>query len=775
MLRLKGRGLCRANARLCSRTSATFRSEQWDEWGQANLFRTFVIKCNSCSIHGTTCTLIAVRMAGGGEQASWREVPDQLRDVWSALSKLGGVAAVAYKYADWHSSEALGWLKTSLPAVPESFAHMKHPVRDFQRALVERVVFYEQHHEGFPAVLRLVKLLGGWETVLTLVHQVSPEHFRRSRLACESPFTAVAAVLQEHVQDNHRKTSEGVNWGTGSLAFGDRAHGKRKLLRAVARVAVELPLGLLWFGESPLPGFGEAVGLVIGPDGTGTVDAAGEGVNPSNGPEVDATGEGAPSTVGPRIDALAADVDVGDVSQTDDAQVVADEAAQPRSGKEELQEEQQEPPQEEQMPQLKRTPEQSLPGGSVLPPAKKACVAASVRRERKLVKMRAIELEIEDLQAQLLAKKADLQILMQQEVDSEEEVDADLRINDVAATALCDFWLGATTGLLEKLGFCRAGSYLDARPGALEWYRRRAGARQTLGEAWFRYDYTSLMLYQLVLTCSDVGSQLLHLFSVVFLWQRWGSYRTFLAQYEERCGQPFSWESFDHGIFDQCLAPGLGNAYPRYRMQFWEAYGDHHKLYKYNQKGLLGHFLGQLVSSGVAGFEYLLKNGGGAAALLDWIHSLGVPTQSRSVEFVLLLLQRHLAVIYGVVSLDGLDFVGGGAVDELEMVVRGIGSATEKMTFFHNWLLARLPMEVLQILGPWTLADTEHFLCEARRSREAYQIVCGLGRQGEVFEREGAGERNEGRVSALLAIRARRRLFFPLPALDSRDRCMKSR
>ena len=172
------------------------------------------------------------------------------------------------------------------------------------------------------------------------------------------------------------------------------------------------------------------------------------------------------------------------------------------------------------------------------------------------------------------------------------------------------------------------------------------------------------------------------------------------------------------------------------------------------------------MSVGVAGFERLLKTGGGASALLEWIHSLGVPIQSRSVEFVLLCLQRHLGVIYGVVSLDELDFVGGGAVDELEKAVRGNGSAKEKLFFFHNWLLASLPAEVLQFLGPWTLADTEHLLCEMRRSREAYEIVCSLGREGEVFEREGATERRARRVSVLLTIRARRPVFFPLPALD---------
>ena len=48
------------------------------------------------------------------------------------------------------------------------------------------------------------------------------------------------------------------------------------------------------------------------------------------------------------------------------------------------------------------------------------------------------------------------------------------------------------------------------------------------------------------------------------------------------------------------------------------------------------------------------------------------------VEFVLLCLQRHLGIVYGVVSLHSLDFVGGGAVDNLNDLVSEAGTTKDK-------------------------------------------------------------------------------------------------
>ena len=677
--------------------------------------------------------------------------PNQVRDVWSALGQLGGVAKIAFKFTNWQSSEAHAWLKTSLPIVPNSYSHLEHPRRDFEQAVVQRVSFYERNRNGFPAVSRIVGLLGGWDAVQILVRQALAGQLGSPPTA-ENQMGVVVSEMLKHVSTTHRDTPEGVNWGRGAHMYSDRKHGKRDLLRAVVHVALELPFGVLWLGESLAVGLDSEVGLDGGALSSGTPDAAGESFNPVFGSEPGATVEVVPSS--------------------SSVHPVQEGSAVPNSGDNMIEgcggvcaRRQQQEQLQEQALQLEHQQEQNLPCGSALHPAKKARVAKGPRREKKCAKQRSIEKEIESLEAKLLAKRADLERLTQSDSDSDEDEDEDMWIHDDAAAVVCDFWLGATTGLLEKLGFCSAGTYLEARPGALEWHRRRSRARQTLGEPWFRYDYTSLMLYELVLTCADVGTQLLHIFSVAFLWQRWGNYRALLAEYETKCGRPFAWTSFDHAIFEQCLACGLGNAYGRYRMLFWEEYAAHNKLYTYNQKGLFGHFLGQLMSVGFAGFERLLQNGGGGDALLEWISSLGVPIQSRSVEFVLLCLQRHLGVIYGVASLDKLDFVGGGAVDELGKAVGGTGSATQKLIFFHNWFLASLPEEVLQFLGPWTLADTEHLLCEMRRSREAYEIVCSSGRDGEVFEREGACERRVRRVRALLTIRAHRPLFFPLPAL----------
>ena len=150
---------------------------------------------------GISEILSVVRMAMGGEQAPWREVSDQIRDAWSALGQLGGVAAVAFKYADWQSSAARAWLKTSLPATPESYSHLEHPRRDFEQAVVQRVFFYERNRDGFPAVLRIVRLLGGWGSVQNFVRQALAEHIGRSRSAAENKVHVVVAELQKHVSD----------------------------------------------------------------------------------------------------------------------------------------------------------------------------------------------------------------------------------------------------------------------------------------------------------------------------------------------------------------------------------------------------------------------------------------------------------------------------------------------------------------------------------------------------------------------------------------------
>ena len=68
---------------------------------------------------------------------------------------------------------------------------------------------------------------------------------------------------------------------------------------------------------------------------------------------------------------------------------------------------------------------------------------------------------------------------------------------------------------------------------------------------------------------------------------------------------------------------------------------------------------------GFTGFERLLKTEESGDALLGWMSSLEVTINSRPVKFVLVWLQRHLGVIYGIASLDKLDFVGGAAVDQL--------------------------------------------------------------------------------------------------------------
>lgn len=75
--------------------------------------------------------------------------------------------------------------------------------------------------------------------------------------------------------------------------------------------------------------------------------------------------------------------------------------------------------------------------------------------------------------------------------------------------------------------------------------------------------------------------------------------------------------------------------------------------------------------------------------LSETLSTLKMPLGPR-VEFVLLCLQRHLGIVYGVVSLDSLDFVGGGAVDNLKDLVSEAGTTKDKLRFFHDWSVARL-------------------------------------------------------------------------------------
>jgi hypothetical protein len=59
------------------------------------------------------------------------------------------------------------------------------------------------------------------------------------------------------------------------------------------------------------------------------------------------------------------------------------------------------------------------------------------------------------------------------------------------------------------------------------------------------------MLHNHVLSFSDLGSQLLHIFSLTFLWQRWASYKEFLKEYEQKTITTFCWASFDGAFFDR--------------------------------------------------------------------------------------------------------------------------------------------------------------------------------------------------------------------------------
>ena len=43
-----------------------------------------------------------------------------------------------------------------------------------------------------------------------------------------------------------------------------------------------------------------------------------------------------------------------------------------------------------------------------------------------------------------------------------------------------------------------------------------------------------------------------------------------------------------------------------------------------------------------------------------------------------------------VVSLDSFDFVGGGAADNLNNLVSGVGMTKDKLQFFHDWFVAKL-------------------------------------------------------------------------------------
>ena len=52
----------------------------------------------------------------------------------------------------------------------------------------------------------------------------------------------------------------------------------------------------------------------------------------------------------------------------------------------------------------------------------------------------------------------------------------------------------------------------------------------------------------------------------------------------------------------------------------------------------------------MAGFQQLRGQGFCHRRVLQWLRDLGVPLESPRVEFVLLCLQRHLGIVYGVVS-----------------------------------------------------------------------------------------------------------------------------
>ena len=341
-----------------------------------------------------------------------------------------------------------------------------------------------------------------------------------------------------------------------------------------------------------------------------------------------------------------------------------------------------------------------------------------------------------------------------------------LQINEVVASSVLNFHYGATAGFLQKIGLLEMKESLLQDAQAQSFYQQRACARKTLGEVWFRYDFTSLMLYNLVFACDDLGTQLLHIFTITLLWQRWASYKEFLKEYEQKTSNPFCWASFDVGVFQSCLEAPLGNAYGRYRMLFWQAYAEQHKLLIYNQKGLAAHFLSRLFSSGVAGFQQLRGQGFCQSRVLQWLRDLGLPLESPRVEFVLLCLQRHLGIVYGVVSLDSLDFVGGGAVDPLNDLVSGAGTTKDKLRFFHDWFVARLSPDIVDVLGPWSLADTEHMLCEMRRSKEAYDLVRDLVSTEDVHIREGAAERQAARLRVLVTLRSNAPRFFPLASLE---------
>ena len=155
-----------------------------------------------------------------------------------------------------------------------------------------------------------------------------------------------------------------------------------------------------------------------------------------------------------------------------------------------------------------------------------------------------------------------------------------------------------------------------------------------------------------------------------------------------------------------------------------------------------------------------------AIRVLQWLRDLGVPVEGPRVEFVLLCLQRHLGIVHGVVSLDSLDFVGGGAVDNLNDLVSGAGTTKDKLRFFHDWFVARLSPDIVDVLGPWSLADTEHMLCEMRRSKEAYDLVRDLVSTEDVHIREGAAERQAARLRVLVTLRSNAPQFFPLASLE---------
>ncbi len=68
----------------------------------------------------------------------------------------------------------------------------------------------------------------------------------------------------------------------------------------------------------------------------------------------------------------------------------------------------------------------------------------------------------------------------------------------------------------------------------------------------------------------------------------------------------------------------------------------------------------------------------GTTATRNWLSSLGLPLTSNT-EFVLLVLMRHFAVIFGpgLVNLSDLDWPGSGALKELKQAAPGLAVKTK--------------------------------------------------------------------------------------------------